>query len=50
LPSVSQTGSLWWAISARQQGADDYVDATCTPIETIKANAAAPNATTLTDV
>ena len=47
-PLVSQTGSLWWAQAARQQGAVDYVDATCPPIDTIKANVAVPNATTLT--
>ena len=47
-PTVSQTGSLWWAISARKQGADDFTDALCQSVESIKLNAAEPNATTLT--
>merc|ERR1712038_1574669 len=47
-PLVSQTGSLWWAINARQSGGNDYADAVCPSLDTIKTYAAPPNATTLT--
>jgi len=48
-PLVSQAGTLWWAISARGQGNSDQTDGVCASLETIKANAAGLNATTLTD-
>lgn len=48
-PKVSQTGTLWWAMSARQQGASDYTDARCPSLDTIKQYAAELNATTLTE-
>lgn len=48
-PKVSQTGTLWWAMSARQQGGSDYTDARCPSLDTIKQYAAELNATTLTE-
>lgn len=37
-PSVSLAGTLWWALSARQQGGNDYADGQCPSIDTIKTN------------
>jgi hypothetical protein len=42
-PSVSQAGTLWWAMTARKQGADNGTSSSCPSIDDIKANAAEPN-------